>query len=521
MPPTQRKQANPAAESSHQDELEGLRQENLALQARLQVVNRAHLREEMEIEAIYDTAPIGMCILDHNLCFVRINQKLAEMNGLPVEEHIGKTPGELVPDLEDQIMSAGRRVLETGEPLMNIEFNGETNAQPGVQRVWNESWMPIRDEHGRVTGISVIIEEITERKSAEEALRRSEERYRDLERRFRLALENTPIAVYSMDCNLRYTWVYNSRRNFKPENLIGKTDGELVGLAQAARFTAVKRKVITSGKPVRAEIAVEDGENAGIYLLHLEPLKDEHGNIIGLIGASNEITELRQLEARQVENLAHIEMQHRLIQQRELERVEIARDLHDGPLQDLSGTKLNLLDLGENLSEDLRPQMDVIVQLIDEQINELRHFCSELRPPALAPFGLEKAIRSHIETFRQRHASINVNLNLMRDGTILAENARLALFRIYQELLNNIVKHASASHVMISLLVSDDEVVLDVEDDGVGFTLPGNWLDLMRSGHLGLVGMRERVEAVGGRLSVLSSPGRGTSVQASVPRKQE
>lgn len=521
MPPMRRTKAEPAVKKSLRAQLEASQQEILALQARLDALLQTQLREDIEVEAIYDTAPFAMCIMDRNLRYVRVNQKMAEINGVSIEEHIGKTPADIVPDLDQQVMLTFQQILETGKPVLNILFTGETAAQPGVQRVWNENWAPVRDKTGQIIGVSVMLEEITERRRAEEKLRQSEERYRDLDKRFRLALDNTPITVYSMDCSLRYTWIYNPRRNLSPEEMLGKTDIELIGAEQGELVTEIKRSVITTGKSVRSEITLEKGIFAGVFVLHLEPFYDEHGNVIGLIGATNEVTEQRRLEAREMENQAHIEVQHRLIQQRELERVDIARDLHDGPLQDLSGIKLNLLELGDDLPESLRPQMDVIIELINQQIIDLRHFCSELRPPALAPFGLEKAIRSHIDIFRQRHPAITVDLNLMHDGTILEETARLALFRIYQELLNNIVKHASATHVMITLVVSDDEVVLDVEDDGVGFALPGNWLDLMRSGHLGLVGMRERVEAVGGRLSVLSAPGRGTSVQATIPIKPE
>ncbi len=125
-----------------------------------------------EIEAIYQSAPIGLNVLDSDLRFVRINQRLAEMNGLSMEAHLGHTVRELLPDLADASEQLLRPILETGKPLLNVEITGETPAQPGVQRTWVESFLPLKDGD-RVIGISTVCEEITERKQAEEALRRA------------------------------------------------------------------------------------------------------------------------------------------------------------------------------------------------------------------------------------------------------------------------------------------------------------------------------------------------------------
>lgn len=119
-----------------------------------------------EIETIYRSAPIGLNVLDTELRFVRINQRLAEINGLPVDAHIGRTVRELLPDLADAAEQLLRPILETGEPLLNVEISGETPAQPGVQRTWLENFLPLK-EGDRVIGISTVCEEITERKRIE------------------------------------------------------------------------------------------------------------------------------------------------------------------------------------------------------------------------------------------------------------------------------------------------------------------------------------------------------------------
>ncbi|MBE9228681.1 PAS domain S-box protein [Phormidium sp. LEGE 05292] len=129
-------------------------------------------RQLTEIETIYHSAPIGLNVLDTELRFVRINQRLAEMNGLSVEAHIGRTIRELLPDLADTTERLLRPILETGEPLFNVEITGETPAQPGVKRIWLESFLPLRDGE-QIIGINTVCEEITERKQAEQDLARA------------------------------------------------------------------------------------------------------------------------------------------------------------------------------------------------------------------------------------------------------------------------------------------------------------------------------------------------------------
>lgn len=138
-------------------------------------------RQLAEIEAIYQCAPVGLSVLDADLRFVRINQRLAEINGIPVEAHIGHTMRELLPDLADATEQRLRPVLKTGNPCLSVEISGCTPAQPGVQRTWLESFLPLNDGD-RIIGINIVCEEITdhkrietERQKAEEFLRQAKE----------------------------------------------------------------------------------------------------------------------------------------------------------------------------------------------------------------------------------------------------------------------------------------------------------------------------------------------------------
>jgi PAS domain S-box-containing protein len=106
---------------------------------------------------------------------LRINERLAEINGIPAADHIGKTIRKLMPELADAVEPEMRRILETGEPKLDIEIVSETPAHPGEKRTWMEQWLPFKDSKGQVTGLSVVVEEVTERKQAEAALQQLNE----------------------------------------------------------------------------------------------------------------------------------------------------------------------------------------------------------------------------------------------------------------------------------------------------------------------------------------------------------
>lgn len=213
------------------------------------------------------------------------------------------------------------------------------------------------------------------------------------------------------------------------------------------------------------------------------------------------------------------EMQRRLADGREEERLHLAQELHDGPLQDLIASlfQLGIIQVS-NPDEPVQKQLDGLRDGLQHVVSELRVICGELRPPALAPFGLERAIRAHAQQFRERHPNIQVRLSLDPDRQTLPEHLRLALYRIYQHALSNVTKHARATEIRVRLRLADRQIKLQIQDNGQGFEAPRRWITLAREGHYGLLGSRERAQALGGRFTVRSEPGQGTTVTAVVPR---
>jgi signal transduction histidine kinase len=218
-----------------------------------------------------------------------------------------------------------------------------------------------------------------------------------------------------------------------------------------------------------------------------------------------EIQERRRIEAELAE------VQRRLLDRAEAERRELARDLHDGPMQELYAIMFEV-----EASHDGSSPENIKEKLL-QVVHSLRSISRELRPPALVPYGLQKALQSHLDNLQQTHPELKIEIDLMADGQMLPESVRMALYRIYQIAITNIFRHAQASKVKVTLELTQRDVILKISDNGCGFTVPSRWIELARQGHLGLVGAAERAEAAGGKLSVKSSPGEGTTIEVSVP----
>ncbi|OPY83381.1 MAG: Blue-light-activated protein [Syntrophorhabdus sp. PtaU1.Bin153] len=131
-------------------------------------------RRLMEIEAYYNVAPIGLCILDRDLRYVRINERLAEMNGMPAEDHLGRTVRQMVPAIGDKAEELARTIIESGEPITDIEVTGRHTANTGVEWTHRSHWFPVKEATGQVIGIGVIVEDITQQIMLEAQLRQAQ-----------------------------------------------------------------------------------------------------------------------------------------------------------------------------------------------------------------------------------------------------------------------------------------------------------------------------------------------------------
>ena len=211
--------------------------------------------------------------------------------------------------------------------------------------------------------------------------------------------------------------------------------------------------------------------------------------------------------------------QRRLLTELEKERKHLAREIHDQIIQDLLSTNYQIeeIEASEDASPAMKEELTTLRDNLRNLIDELRNICSHLRPPTIDSLGLAAALQSYSHEWAHRN---NIKLNLKLDPEIgrMPESIELSIYRIVQEGLNNIQKHAGATQADISLQFnSPKSLIISIADDGKGMNKKIDLSQLSSNGHFGLLGISERVELLGGRLRFQNRDDGGLVVQAEIP----
>ncbi len=379
-----------------------------------------------------------------------------------------------------------------------------------------------------------LTRELEERKRAEQSLRESEVRERARANEQETLMDAVPVMIWiTRDRECRE--MIGNRHSYKffgmevGEN-ISKSAPEVSLLNQ--HYQLVKDGCVpppeqlpmqvaaATGKPARDftfDLVFDDGRVANL-IGNVNPLFDANGSPAGAIGAFVDITELRKLQKQQVEYLTQIGIQHRLIDQREEDRLAIARNIHDGPVQNLTSMLFNAQVAKDEISDPkLMYEMNQIVANVKKAVEDLRHLIFEIRPPSVIRFGLARAIRFHSGELKEKDTGFELALDLKDNEVRLTEFACLALYRIYQEAITNVLRHSHASEAWVRLDYEGDDLLLEIGDNGRGFDFEGSIGRLAENGHYGLAGIKERADAIGGSLEVTSAPGQGTVILVHSP----
>jgi two-component system sensor histidine kinase DegS len=274
-----------------------------------------------------------------------------------------------------------------------------------------------------------------------------------------------------------------------------------------------KKSQLIDGAYEAEDLFLDLGRNGRWLHFTASPIRDKNGEIIGTIETLEDATERKRAE----ENLRYHLQQ--ITRAQEEERKRIARELHDDTAQVLSSLSRQLDNFIRKKhgfsSNEVLFLKDLQTQL-NRGLQSMQRFVQDLRPSLLDDLGLIPAVRSLVKSL-QESDGIDAELKIAGGERRFPPEVELLLFRIVQEALNNIRRHAHASEAQVVMEFGGDEVRVTITDNGRGFKLPVGVDDLPRSGKLGLAGMRERARLLGGTLEIKSVPGKGTALTAEVP----
>jgi len=330
------------------------------------------------------------------------------------------------------------------------------------------------------------------------------------------------ITVVGADGTIRYESPAAERTLGLPvAEMMGRRLSDLVHPDEApAVVAALDRLSVEAGSTVNLDHRRRAADGQWRHMESVATNLSQDPLVGGLVLNSRDVSERKRTERQlQVLQSERTRLLDRTVQATEQERRRLALELHDGPVQHLSALALKLeraeLALG-TVAAGAGPGVlvEAVRTRLQDEVQGLRRIMSELRPPALDERGLEAALQEHLNAVQARSGLLcTVESSI---GGRLDSTQETVLYRVAQEALTNVAKHARAGHAWVTLQPVDGDVELQIRDDGVGFD-PADVADLSRDGHFGLIGMRERVEMAGGRWDLASTPGVGTVVRAVFP----
>ena len=457
------------------------------------------------LAAIHESSPDGILVVDPAGRILSANRRFGEMFDFRAE---------LLPagDGTPLLALASRQVADPGAFRRRMQYlfdhpdeSGHDEVAVKDGRVFDRLTSPLKTVDGKRLGRIWFFRDITARRKAEGSLRASEER-------FRMLIEEAPDAIVLFDCDQDRCVAANKAA----ERLFGVPREEIVeqgpqrfytpeqpDALPVARSYSEHNKRALAGEEVTFErrIRQPSGEER-VCRITLVRLPSE----VSLLRASMlDVTEQRAAEAKLAE------VQRNIVIRQESERQKIARELHDSLGQYLAAMNMKIGVLDQSVAEaaPVRAGLADLKNLTATVGKEVSRLAWELRPIALDDIGLEPAIQHFVEEWARR-SGLRFDLHLALKDRRLPPNVETTLYRVLQEGITNVVKHARAKSVGVILKASPNDVVLIIEDDGIGFA--SEEVRRSSSARLGLLGIRERLAAIRGGLEIEATPGRGTTL---------
>jgi PAS domain S-box-containing protein len=473
---------------------------------------------EARLHAILDNSPSMVFLKDRVGRYIFVNRMFEQRFDLPRDQVIGKTDNDLFsPKQATAFQMNDQTVFQTGLPS---EFEEVANYEDGEHTSIVVKF-PVRDGKKDIYAIGGFVTDITARKKMEKALRESEER-------FRLVASTTNDVLWDWNLVTNEAWEsQNAHRLFGYDSAAKPSldvwTSRLHPDDQARLRNSLDEAIQGQGESWSAEYRFRRADGSyGYFIDRGHIVRDAMGKPIRMIGAMVDVTGAKQ--AYQSLNAAYARLQtmSREVQAaEEKERQRLSRELHDEFGQLLSAVKFDLNKIREGLlnirspkAAGLRRTLLSTTGTVDRLFVSFREVLAALRPATLVVLGLVKSIQVIADEMQGR-TGVRCRLVSHQDdiGALCGADVENTLYRSVQELLMNIEKHAKATATTITIACTNGWVTLTVKDDGVGFAAhqgPGE-------GRFGLRGIEERVEILGGSLSIRSEPGTGTAVTIRLP----
>ena len=455
------------------------------------------------------------------------NPAATNIFGYSVSEALRLRVEALVPArLKDQHKAGMARYVKTGHgPYIDSQRPLELPALcKGGEQIHVEMSLsaigPVSDPNGGGHFVLAIIRDIIERKRNEKELKESEER-------FRLLVEGVKdYAIFMLDPEGRVaTWNEGAHRikGYSQQEILGRHFSIFYTEENTTRGHPEEELRIAAAKGAYEEEGLRVRKDGSRFWasVSITALRDEHGSLRGFAKVTRDVTERKQAEEeiRQLNRILE-ELKNlvgKLVVSREEEKRQVAYELHEKLAQVAVAAHLHLQAFSGRFSgtESDRSDLEWAMKLIQQTISDARKITTNLRPTELDDFGLVAAISSEVERLREEGYQVNYEQELGDER--LSATVEDALFRVVQEALTNVRKHAQTRRVQIKLWRRPDEVHLEVRDYGCGFDPAAAFVGSRPDERAGLIEMRERVTLLGGELKIMSKLGAGTSLVAEVP----
>ncbi len=401
-----------------------------------------------------------------------------------------------------------------------FKIESPTRAQAQV-RYLEYTFRPVRTSKGLISGVMVSGRDITERKQTQAALEQSEVR-------FARAFFDAPVPLNIVRASdekfIEVNESFMELFGYNREELIGHTSAELGFYGNDADQANVNNRLLAEGCVRDLEIGTSTKSGAQLcVLISAVPVVMNGEECI--LGTLLDITERKKAEVERenlIEQLHEAQEQQqmlaaRLMEAQENERRVIARELHDEVGQALTALKINLQTVQRKHNGGL--DLAESIAMVENTLQQVRSISLNLPPTVLEDLGLAPAVRWLLDRMG-REARFGTTFVSSLEDTRLAPQIEITCFRVAQEALTNVMRHAGAQHVTVELAQVDDELHLTIQDDGSGYDVEKAYQRARQGNSLGLVGMQERVDLAGGRMEIESMAGTGTKIHASFPLGQ-